>query len=154
MAHKRKLQNDELARLTTEEFKKVDKQPIIVILDNIRSGNNVGSIFRTSDALLVEKIMLCEITAVPPNKEIHKTALGAEHSVSWEYFENTEDAINKLKNEQKNNINRYQTKSCEIKKNCRKGLQTNNKNKLNSKKLLKKNNQNQANNTDLRPIYN
>ncbi len=94
----RKLKNNELNRLTVDEYKNVKKIPLVVILDNIRSCNNIGSVFRTSDALLVEKIYLCGITATPPNKEIHKTALDAEKSVEWEYFEKTEDAVSELKN--------------------------------------------------------
>ncbi len=95
----RKLKNSELNRLTIEEFKKAEKIPVVVILDNIRSLNNVGSVFRTSDAFRTEKIILCGFTATPPHKEIHKTALGAEDSVTWEYIENTEDAVEKLKSE-------------------------------------------------------
>ncbi len=93
----RKLRNSELNRLTIEEFKKASKIPLVVILDNIRSCNNIGSVFRTSDALLVEKIYLCGITATPPNKEIHKTALDAEKSVEWHYAEKTECTVAKLK---------------------------------------------------------
>ncbi|MFW5822638.1 MAG: RNA methyltransferase [Tangfeifania sp.] len=93
----RKLKINELNRISAEEFKKTAKTPLVVILDNIRSCNNIGSVFRTSDALLVEKIYLCGITATPPNKEIRKTALDAEKSVAWEYFEKTEDAVNNLK---------------------------------------------------------
>lgn len=93
----RKLKNSELDRLSIEEYKEVEKTPITVVLDNIRSCNNIGSVFRTSDALLIEKVVLCGITATPPNAEIHKTALDAEKSVPWEYFEKTEDAINRLK---------------------------------------------------------
>nr|WP_299031908.1 RNA methyltransferase [uncultured Tenacibaculum sp.] len=92
----RKLKNSELGRKTVEEFKQTNKTPIIVVLDNIRSLNNVGSVFRTSDAFLIEKIYLCGITATPPNKEIHKTALGATESVDWEYIENTMDLVKKL----------------------------------------------------------
>ncbi len=95
----RKLKNSELNRKNLEEFKQSDKTPLIVILDNIRSLNNIGSVFRTSDAFLVEKIYLCGITATPPNKEIHKTALGSTDSVDWEYSENTFDVVNKLKAE-------------------------------------------------------
>jgi len=95
----RKLKINELNRLTTGEYKKTKKTPLVVVLDNIRSCNNIGSVFRTSDALLVEKIYLCGITATPPNKEIHKTALDAEKSVDWEYFEKTEDAVTKLQQE-------------------------------------------------------
>lgn len=93
----RKLINEELTRLTVEDFKLAGKMPIVVVLDHVRSCNNVGSIFRTSDALLVEKICLCGITATPPDKEIHKTALGAENSVDWEYFNTTEQALAILK---------------------------------------------------------
>ena len=93
----RKLKNTELGRITVDEFKLVKKTPIIVILDNIRSLNNIGSVFRTSDAFLIEKIYLCGITAIPPNKDIHKTALGATESVDWEYVENTLTLVEKLK---------------------------------------------------------
>ncbi len=93
----RKLKNSELGRLNVEEFKKVAKIPLIVILDNIRSLNNIGSVFRTSDAFLIEKIYLCGITARPPHKEIHKTALGATDSVDWEYKEDTLLLIKRLK---------------------------------------------------------
>lgn len=95
----RKLKNNELGRISVEEFKQSGKTPIIVILDNIRSLNNVGSVFRTSDAFLIEKIYLCGITAIPPNKEIHKTALGATESVEWEYVEDTISLLEKLKKE-------------------------------------------------------
>jgi tRNA G18 (ribose-2'-O)-methylase SpoU len=93
----RKLKNSELDRLSVDEYLEIVKTPIIVVLDNIRSCNNVGSVFRTSDALLIEKVVLCGITATPPNKEIHKTALDAEKSVPWEYFEETESAVIKLR---------------------------------------------------------
>lgn len=95
----RKLRNNELGRLNAEQYKLAEKVPIVVILDNIRSCNNIGSVFRTSDALLIEKIYLCGITATPPNTEIHKTALDSEKTVEWEYFEDTNDAIGKLKAE-------------------------------------------------------
>ena len=95
----RKLKNSELGRITVDEFKEVAKTPLIVVLDNIRSLNNVGSVFRTSDAFLIEKIYLCGITATPPNKEIHKTALGATESVTWEYVEDTLALVEKLKTE-------------------------------------------------------
>lgn len=93
----RKLKNSELGRLNVEDFKKSDKIPLIVVLDNIRSLNNIGSVFRTSDAFLIEKIYLCGITAQPPHKEIHKTALGATESVAWEYVEDTLALVKKLK---------------------------------------------------------
>lgn len=93
----RKLKNNELDRLDVEEFKKTSKIPLIVVLDNIRSLNNIGSVFRTSDAFVIEKIYLCGITAQPPHKEIHKTALGATDSVTWEYVEDTLTLIKKLK---------------------------------------------------------
>ena len=93
----RKLRNNELGRISVDEFKDSKKTPIIVVLDNIRSLNNIGSVFRTSDAFLIEKIYLCGITATPPNKDIHKTALGATESVNWEYIEDTLTLIEKLK---------------------------------------------------------
>ncbi len=95
----RKLKNNELDRLTVEDFKTSTKTPIIIILDNIRSLNNIGSVFRTSDAFLVEKIYLCGITATPPHKDIHKTALGSTDTVAWEYAENTISLVEKLKAE-------------------------------------------------------
>lgn len=95
----RKLKNRELNRKSISEFKEATKTPIIVILDNIRSSNNVGSVFRTSDAFLIEKIYLCGITAIPPNKDIQRTALGATDTVEWEYVDNTEVLIRKLKEE-------------------------------------------------------
>mgnify|MGYP000120616094 FL=1 len=85
----RKLKNSELNRLEVADFKEAKKIPLVVILDNVRSLNNIGSVFRTSDAFVVEKIYLCGITATPPNKDIHKTALGATDSVDWEYAEDT-----------------------------------------------------------------
>ena len=93
----RKLRNNELGRISVSTFKKTTKTPIIVVLDNIRSLNNVGAVFRTSDAFLIEKIYLCGITATPPHREIHKTALGATESVDWEYKENTLALVNELK---------------------------------------------------------
>ncbi|TBN02387.1 TrmH family RNA methyltransferase [Hyunsoonleella flava] len=93
----RKLKNNELKRLSVDGFKAAKKVPIIIILDNIRSLNNIGSVFRTSDAFLVEKIYLCGITATPPHKDIHKTALGSTETVEWEYVENTLDLVKKLK---------------------------------------------------------
>lgn len=85
----RKLKNEELPRLDVEAFKEAEKTPIVIVLDNIRSLNNIGSVFRTSDAFLIEKIYLCGITATPPHKDIRKTALGATESVSWEHREST-----------------------------------------------------------------
>ena len=93
----RKLKNIELERLTIEEFKKADKFPIVIVLDNIRSQNNIGSAFRTGDAFRVESIYLCGITATPPHRDIHKTALGAENTVDWKYFDATNSAITLLK---------------------------------------------------------
>jgi len=87
----------ELNRLTVEEFRGEEKIPLIVVLDNVRSLNNIGSVFRTSDAFLVDSIYLCGITATPPNAEIHKTALGAEYSVKWHYCDETASAIEQLK---------------------------------------------------------
>ncbi|MCT4636303.1 MAG: RNA methyltransferase [Bacteroidales bacterium] len=93
----RKLKTYELNRLSVDEFKKTDKIPLIIVLDNIRSMNNIGSFFRTADAFKVQEIILCGITATPPHKDIHKTALGATDSVDWRYFERTEDAVSELK---------------------------------------------------------
>lgn len=95
----RKLANEELKRIDIETFKKTTKTPLVVVLDNVRSCNNIGSVFRTGDAMLIESVYLCGFTATPPNKEIHKTALDAEKAVDWKYFENTTDAVNHLKNE-------------------------------------------------------
>lgn len=95
----RKLRNSELNRLSEKEFKLNTNNDLVVVLDNVRSLHNVGSVFRTCDGLGITDIYLCGITAVPPNKEIHKTALGAENTVRWHYFNNTIDAIKKLKDE-------------------------------------------------------
>ena len=89
----------EMGRDTVEEFRRKRKIPLVVILDNVRSLNNIGSVFRTSDAFRVEKICLCGITATPPSPEIHKTALGAEESVSWEYYPETMQAVESLRAE-------------------------------------------------------
>lgn len=97
---KRKLKNSELGRISNDEFKVLEKTPLIIVLDNIRSLNNIGSVFRTADAFLIKKIILCGITAQPPHKDIHRTALGATESVDWEYIEHSLDAVEKLKNEQ------------------------------------------------------
>ncbi|WP_321478823.1 RNA methyltransferase [uncultured Bacteroides sp.] len=94
----RKLKITELNRITTEEFKAVEKLPLVIVLDDIRSLHNIGSVFRTSDAFRIESIYLCGITATPPHPDMHKTALGAEFSVDWSYVNNTVDAVNNLKN--------------------------------------------------------
>lgn len=93
----RKLLNEELERKTVEEFKTSSKTPVVIVLDNVRSLNNVGSVFRTADAFLVEAVYLCGITGTPPHKEIQKTALGATESVSWKYFKTTLEAVEELK---------------------------------------------------------
>lgn len=93
----RKLKNSELDRLDTDQFRSAQKTPLVIVLDNIRSLNNIGSVFRTADAFLIEKIYLCGITASPPHKDIHKTALGATESVAWEYKKNTIDLMEDLK---------------------------------------------------------
>lgn len=95
----RKLKNSELDRINPEEYKASEKTPLIIILDNIRSLNNIGSVFRTADAFLIRKIYLCGITAQPPHKDIQKTALGATESVEWEYAENVLEVVSKLQNE-------------------------------------------------------
>jgi len=95
----RKLENSELDRKSVEDFKTSQKTPVIIILDDIRSLHNIGSVFRTSDAFLIEKIYLCGITATPPNKEIHKTALGATETVDWEHHSDVVTVIENLKQE-------------------------------------------------------
>ena len=95
----RKLKNNELGRIDVAEFKQIPKTPLIVILDDIRSLNNIGSIFRTADAFIIEKIILCGITASPPNKDIQKTALGSTESVDWEYQKDISWVIKNLKKE-------------------------------------------------------
>lgn len=95
----RKLENKELVRKSVEDFKVAQKTPLIIILDDIRSLHNIGSVFRTADAFLIEKIYLCGITAIPPNKEIHKTALGATETVTWEYHNDVLQVITSLKKE-------------------------------------------------------
>ncbi|QLC66119.1 RNA methyltransferase [Flavobacterium sp. LPB0248] len=95
----RKLENSELERKSIEDFKKSEKTPLILVLDDIRSLHNIGSVFRTADAFLIEKIILCGITATPPNKEIHKTALGATETVAWEHHDNVLEVIENLKKE-------------------------------------------------------
>lgn len=93
----RKLKITELNRLTSDEYKVSSKMPLTIVLDHVRSLNNVGSVFRTADAFRLESVYLCGITATPPHPEIHKTALGAEDTVDWHYYENTVDAVNTLK---------------------------------------------------------
>ncbi|EAZ81819.1 RNA methyltransferase [Algoriphagus machipongonensis] len=93
----KKLSMDELERLSVEEYKQIEKSPLVLVLDNIRSLNNVGSAFRTGDAFRVEKIMLCGITGTPPHRDIQKTALGATESVEWEHYPQTVDALKELK---------------------------------------------------------
>ncbi|WP_412464634.1 RNA methyltransferase [Flavobacterium mekongense] len=92
----RKLENKELERKTVSDFKQAEKTPVIIILDDIRSLHNIGSVFRTADAFLIEKIYLCGITATPPHKEIHKTALGATETVAWEYQKEVIEVISQL----------------------------------------------------------
>ena len=95
----RKLENRELERKSVTDFKEAAKTPIIIVLDDIRSLHNIGSVFRSADAFLIEKIYLCGITAIPPNKEIHKTALGATETVTWEYQKEVTTVIENLKKE-------------------------------------------------------
>jgi len=96
----RKLRNEELKRLSKEEFTRSEKIPVIVVLDNVRSLHNVGSVFRTADAFRVASIYLCGITATPPHREIHKTALGADETVNWQHFESCAEAVADLKSRQ------------------------------------------------------
>jgi len=106
----KKLILDDLNRINVEEFKQAEKTPIIIVLDDIRSLHNIGAVFRTSDAFLIEKIYLCGITATPPNKEIHKTALGATDTVAWEYAKNVVEVVEKLKAE---NVDVYSVEQVE-----------------------------------------
>ena len=93
----RKLDTEEIIRISTDEFKQTKKIPLVIVLDNVRSMHNIGSVFRTSDAYVVEKVVLCGITAQPPHPDIHKSALGAEFSVDWEYYADTNEAVAALK---------------------------------------------------------
>ena len=95
----RKLLNEELGRPTIEEYAAVEKLPVVVVLDNVRSAQNVGSFFRTADAFGIEHIALCGISSTPPNREIHKTALGSEQSVAWSYYDTTLECVAKLREE-------------------------------------------------------
>lgn len=95
----RKITNDELGRPNIEEFASMQKLRLTIVLDNVRSCNNIGSFFRTADAFAIEEIMLCGICATPPSRDIHKTALGAEQTVKWSYHPTTVEAITKLQNE-------------------------------------------------------
>lgn len=95
----RKLTNEELNRKSVKEFRASEKSPFIIVLDNVRSLNNVGSVFRTADAFIVEAVYLCGITATPPHRDIHKTALGATESVRWKYYSSAADAVRELKSE-------------------------------------------------------
>ena len=95
----KKLKITEMNRLTAEEFKDEKKTPLVVVLDNVRSLHNVGSVFRTADAFLVEAVYLCGITSTPPHAEIHKTALGAENTVEWKHYEDTHQAVDELKSQ-------------------------------------------------------
>jgi len=107
----RKLSLTELGRMSAEEHRKARKLPVVIVLDNLRSQHNIGSIFRTADAFRFEAVYLCGISATPPNREMQKTALGATESVSWKYFENTMQAIAELRNKKYRIISVEQTES-------------------------------------------
>ncbi|MGE5424458.1 MAG: TrmH family RNA methyltransferase, partial [Syntrophothermus sp.] len=92
----RKLTMEELNRISPDDFRKMDKTPVVIVLDNIRSQHNIGSVFRTADAFRLEAVYLCGITATPPSREIQKTALGATESVEWKYFDETTSALKEL----------------------------------------------------------
>lgn len=96
MSELRKLKVTEMNRLTVEEFKQADKLPLVVVLDEVRSLHNIGAVFRTSDAFLINHLCLCGITATPPHAEMHKTALGAEFTVDWKYYAHTQEAVDAL----------------------------------------------------------
>ena len=95
----RKLTTAEMGRMSVEQYREADKLPLVVVLDNVRSQHNVGAVFRTADAMRIERVMLCGICCCPPNQELHKTALGAEDSVEWTYFKDTLDAVKTLQAE-------------------------------------------------------
>lgn len=95
----KKLTVDEMGRMDVDQYREADKLPLVVVLDNVRSQHNVGAVFRTSDAMRIERVVLCGICCCPPNAEIHKTALGAEESVEWQYYKETLDAVHDLQNE-------------------------------------------------------
>ncbi len=95
----RKLTTSEMGRLSVDQYREADKLPLVVVLDNLRSQHNVGAVFRTADAMRIERVVLCGICCCPPNQELHKTALGAEDSVEWTYFKDTIDAVQALKAE-------------------------------------------------------
>ena len=92
----RKLTTAEMGRMNVDQYREADKLPLVVVLDNVRSQHNVGAVFRTADAMRIERVLLCGICCCPPNQEIHKTALGAEESVTWQYYQNTIDAVQDL----------------------------------------------------------
>ncbi len=114
MSSTKKLKLEELGRIDVETFKQTKKIPLVVVLDNVRSMHNVGAVFRTADAFLVEKIILCGITPVPPHREIHKAALGATESVDWIYEKNISDALQNLKEKNFKIIGIEQTSNSEI----------------------------------------
>ena len=114
MSSTKKLKLEELGRIDIETFKQTEKIPLVVILDNVRSMHNVGAVFRTADAFIVEKIILCGITPQPPHREIHKAALGATESVDWIYEKNISEALQNLKNENYKMIGMEQTSTSEI----------------------------------------
>ena len=95
----KKLTTAEMGRMSVAEYHEADKLPLVVVLDNVRSQHNVGAVFRTADAMRIERVVLCGICCCPPNQELHKTALGAEESVEWQYFQNTLDAVKALQAE-------------------------------------------------------
>lgn len=95
----KKLRTEEMGRLNVEQYRRADKLPLVVVLDNVRSQHNIGAVFRTADAMRIERVVLCGICCCPPNQELHKTALGAEESVDWEYFADTKEAVHALKAE-------------------------------------------------------
>ena len=95
----KKLRTEEMGRLNVEQYRRADKLPLVVVLDNVRSQHNIGAVFRTADAMRIERVVLCGICCCPPNQELHKTALGAEDSVDWEYYADTQEAVHALKAE-------------------------------------------------------
>lgn len=122
MSKFRKLLNSELGRISSNEYSSAEKMPVTIVLDNIRSQHNIGAAFRSADAFAAERIILCGICATPPSAEIHKSALGAENTIPWEYFEESTDAVNSLKEEGYEIISVEQTENSTLLNNIKPGI--------------------------------
>ena len=122
MSKFRKLLNSELGRISSNEYSSAEKMPVTIVLDNVRSQHNIGAAFRSADAFAAERIILCGICATPPSAEIHKSALGAENTIPWEYFEESTDAVNSLKEEGYEIISVEQTENSTLLNNIKPGI--------------------------------